>query len=271
MVLFSAVLCAAIAMAMCAATTADGEFSHTRYTKSHHQRVIFKANVSVWVGKEVAKRDYFANQQDRPLQMEEDEEFAFEEDEEEEADMELFGKGVTYVRWGRSVCPKGVELVYAGRAGGSHYSHSGGGSNYQCLTLKPANFNFGPGTVAASYIYGAEYEVYGNVPKDKLSLHDHDVPCAVCYVSSRTAKIMIPGTYICPSKWKTEYYGYLMAERANHHRSTFECMDKDAKPAYGGHVNRNGALFYFVEPRCGALPCPPYDQQKEVTCAVCTR
>ena len=40
--------------------------------------------------------------------------------------------GVTYVRWGRTTCPDttGTELVYNGRAGGSHYSHSGGGGNY---------------------------------------------------------------------------------------------------------------------------------------------
>ena len=38
--------------------------------------------------------------------------------------------GVVYVRWGHDSCPStGAQLVYSGRAGGSHYSHSGGGSN----------------------------------------------------------------------------------------------------------------------------------------------
>ena len=38
--------------------------------------------------------------------------------------------GAVYVRWGRTVCPsgQGTELVYSGRAGGSHHSHSGGGA-----------------------------------------------------------------------------------------------------------------------------------------------
>ena len=51
--------------------------------------------------------------------------------------------GVTYVRWGRTTCPdtEGTEVVYTGRAAGSHYSSSGG-SNYQCLTADPTNFDF---------------------------------------------------------------------------------------------------------------------------------
>ena len=161
--------------------------------------------------------------------------------------------------------------MYVGRAAGSHYSHQGGGGNYQCVTNEPENFDFGPGTVDASLIYGTEYEMWGNVPASSLPLHDHNVPCVVCYVSERAALLMIPGKYNCPQNWTREYYGYLMAEYYKHHRSTFECVDATPETAIGGHANHNGALFYHVEPRCGALPCPPYDQQKEMTCAVCTR
>ena len=172
--------------------------------------------------------------------------------------------GVTYVRWGRTICPdtESTEIVYVGRAAGSHYSHQGGGGNYQCVTLQPENFAFGPGTVEASYIYGAEYEMWGNVPASSLPLHEHDVPCVVCYVATRPAILMIPGRYHCPQNWTQEYYGYLMAERFNHRHSTFECVDAKPEAAVGGHANHNGALFYHVEPRCGSLPCPPYDQQK---------
>ena len=181
--------------------------------------------------------------------------------------------GVAYVRWGHEDCPGAAELVYTGRAAGSHYGHRGGGSNYQCITLRPKNEEFGAGSRGDGYIYGAEYQIEGHVPKSvlDLKLHDHDVPCAVCYVSTRTAKIMVPGTFECPSRWTREYHGYLMTERHNHHRSTFECVDLEAQKAIGGHANRDGALFYFVEPRCGSMPCPPYDQVREMTCAVCTR
>ena len=182
-------------------------------------------------------------------------------------------EGLTYVRWGRTTCPdtEGTELVCTGRAARSHYTHQGGGANYQCVTEEPENFDFGPGTMDHSYIYGAEYEMFGNVPSANLQLHEHDVPCVVCYVATRETVLMIPGRYTCPQSWTREYYGWLMAEHFNHHRSTFECVDASAETIIGGHASQIGALFYHVEPRCGSLPCPPYDQQKEMTCAVCTR
>ena len=181
--------------------------------------------------------------------------------------------GVTYVRWGRTTCPDttGTELVYTGRAGGSFYDHRGGGGNYQCVVEDPENFDFGAGTVEASFMYGAEYEPWDNVPSASLPLQNHDVPCVVCYVAERETVLMVPGKYTCPQNWTREYYGYLMAEHHGHHRSTFECVDVDAETEISGVDNDDGALFYFVEPRCGSLPCPPYEEEKEMTCAVCTR
>ena len=186
----------------------------------------------------------------------------------------LSSGGVTYVRWGRTTCPNttGTELVYTGRATGSLWSHTGGGSNYQCIVEDPENFDFGAGTVEASYIYGVEYQMFGNIPSSNLPLFDHDVPCSVCYVAERETVLMIPGKYTCPQNWVREYYGYLMAERSVHKgRSTFECVDVAPETITGGHANHDGALFYHVEPRCGSLPCPPYEEEKEMTCAVCTR
>ena len=142
------------------------------------------------------------------------------------------------------------------------------------MTESPQNFDFGPGTAAMSYIYGAEYRAYGNVPSSSHDLDLNDVPCAVCYVAPRETVLMIPGTYICPSNWTREYYGYLMTERSHPShkgRTTFECVDVAPEVVAGGHANNEGVLFYHVEPRCGSLPCPPYEPEKEVTCAVCTR
>ena len=69
------------------------------------------------------------------------------------------GAGVVYVRWGHDSCPDGgAQLVYAGRAGGSHYSHKGGGGNPQCLPLDPNFYKTVSGAQNAGYIYGAEYE-----------------------------------------------------------------------------------------------------------------
>ena len=180
--------------------------------------------------------------------------------------------GVTYIRWGRTTCPNtsGTELVYKGWAAGSHYTHNGGGSNYQCVTEDPQSLAYGPGTADHSYIYGVEYQIYGNTPSANHHLDDDDVPCAVCYVSTRVAHLMIPGRYTCPQNWTREYYGYLMAARYNHKRSTFECVDATPEAVVGGLANQYGALFYHVEPRCGSLRCPPYEPEKEMTCAVCT-
>ena len=67
-----------------------------------------------------------------------------------------------------------------------------------------------------------------------------------------------------------------MSERHKNKRSTFECVDMspDILPQ-SEHVDREGddvgALFYNVEPRCGSLPCPPYEEEREVTCVVCSR
>jgi len=39
-------------------------------------------------------------------------------------------RGVAYVCWDHNSCPDtGAQLVYSGRAGGSHYSHKGDGGN----------------------------------------------------------------------------------------------------------------------------------------------
>ena len=182
--------------------------------------------------------------------------------------------GVTYVRWGRTVCPNipGTELLYSGRAAGSFWSHTGGGSNYQCVPNDPETFAHGNGTSQSSYIFGAEYETalyLENLPASSIPLHNRIVPCAVCYVATRAAIVMIPGKYTCPELWTREYSGYLMESSFEHHRSTFECVDS-APETLGSDTNNDGALFYHVEPRCGSLQCPPYEE-KEMTCAVCTR
>ncbi|KAJ7374505.1 hypothetical protein OS493_004843 [Desmophyllum pertusum] len=41
--------------------------------------------------------------------------------------------GVKYVRWGRTTCPSGAQVVYKGIMGGGYYGHQGGGVNYLCL------------------------------------------------------------------------------------------------------------------------------------------
>ena len=176
--------------------------------------------------------------------------------------------GAVYTRWGRTVCPdtNGTILVYEGLAAGSHYSQSGGGANYVCITKNPSYLS-STVPLAYSFLYGSEYEV----PVFN-SLHQQNVPCAVCYTSVRSSKLMIPGETTCPSLWSQEYVGYLMTEKHDHKRNAvYECVDKDSEAVPGGHANTDGALFYHVGAVCGVgLPCPPYVANRAITCVVCT-
>jgi len=181
------------------------------------------------------------------------------------------GSGAKYVRWGRTTCPSGADMVYNGIIGSDQYNHPGGGGQYLCLPNKPKYDQYKDGYQSNSYIYGTEYEVSGYNPF-KNNLHDHDAPCTVCYVKSRATQLMIPARNDCPSGWTEEYHGYLMSERSGHKKSRdFICVDREADFRHGSHSNLNGALLYLVEGICGSLPCLPYVAGRELTCAVCTK
>ncbi|KAK3743874.1 hypothetical protein QZH41_016479, partial [Actinostola sp. cb2023] len=157
------------------------------------------------------------------------------------------------------------------RIGGEHYSHPGGGVNYLCMTEKLDYLNTLKGWQYSGRVYGTEYEVYEYGSGKTLfgkTLHNHDAPCAVCHVKTRSAKLMIPGTYKCPAGWHREYYGYLMTEYYKHvHPMDYICVDKKADPVPASHSNKDGALLYPVESACGSLPCGPYANERELTCA----
>ena len=178
-----------------------------------------------------------------------------------------------FVRWGHNQCPSTAQLVYSGRAGGPWYNHHGGGSNPQCLPMDPNFLTPISGTQRRSYMYGAEYQTDTNGASHIHGRANTDVPCAVCHVSNRTAVYMVPAKYTCPSGWTKEYYGYLMSSYngADRHRLQYTCMDTAFKSVNGSSADQNGLLFFFVEGRCGSLPCPPYDNTKELSCAVCTK
>ena len=66
--------------------------------------------------------------------------------------------GAVYARWGRTSCPsdQGTELVYSGRAGGSHFQKHGGAANLLCLPNDPEYSTYNG---ANNYVplRGAEY------------------------------------------------------------------------------------------------------------------
>ena len=183
----------------------------------------------------------------------------------------LSGGGATYIRWGKSYCPSinGTELVYAGRAGGTHYNTNGGGANKICLPEDPDYLSNTAGYSGSTSIWGAEYEFHGTLHSNIVN---HNVPCAVCRVSTRSSVLMIPAKTECPISWTKEYNGYLTAEHDSHHRSSFECIDNspDVIPNSSSHLN--GALFYYAGANCNAgLDCPPYQSSRILSCTVCTK
>ena len=179
--------------------------------------------------------------------------------------------GVVYTRWGKSTCPSisGTTLVYAGRAGGTRWHHKGGGANYLCMPDDPDYLSYQPGVQGNNYVYGVEYESYSSAPLS--AVFEHNAPCAVCYASTRVAVTMIPAKTQCPSNWTLEYSGYLMSDNRAYHRTMYECVDKNPDSVPGSAADTDGALFYHVEANCNGMLCPPYDPQKELTCAVCTK
>ncbi|XP_063442190.1 short-chain collagen C4-like [Mytilus trossulus] len=179
--------------------------------------------------------------------------------------------GVTYVRWGKKTCPGNTDIVYAGQAGGNYYTNKGGGSNYLCLPSDPENGK--EYSYANDVLYGAEYEIASSTKPSGLSstLSNKEVPCAVCRRKQKMSVLMIAGRKSCYKGWKSEYSGFLMSENIGHNIKDYICVDGEAEPLDNRSSDENGALFYPVRAKCGSLRCPPYKDNTEVLCTVCTK
>ena len=98
-----------------------------------------------------------------------------------------------------------------GFTAGSKHSDRGAGSNYLCLHEQPQWSKIFPGVHQiewSSSIYGVEYEgqsIFSYANNGGQSLYEHPAPCAVCYVHTRSTKVMIPARTECPSGWTKEY------------------------------------------------------------------
>lgn len=176
--------------------------------------------------------------------------------------------GVTYVRWGRTTCPTGASLVYEGITAGSRLDKYGGGANYICAVKRPLYLS---GTTSHSswktHLYGTEYDTITTVLD---YIENHNAPCAVCYVPKRSTKIMVPGTYGCPSYWTREYYGWLVASDEDlKARTEFVCLDRYPQVVPYMRHGQDIALFYHVASSNDGLPY--YRLNRELSCAVCTR
>ena len=161
-------------------------------------------------------------------------------------------------------------MHFAGVMAKSYYSH-GGGVNYLCLPLEPEfPDNVQAGIQTGAYIYGVEYE--GSTSSVFFrNVLNQDAPCAVCEVQGRNQVLMIPAKKTCPDGWTLEYEGLLASQHYSHKGSGFVCVSSGMEASHSGHTNENGGSLYVVEAKCGSLPCRPYTDGYELTCAVCTK
>ncbi|XP_069134437.1 uncharacterized protein [Argopecten irradians] len=175
------------------------------------------------------------------------------------------------------VCPLAnlTEIVYSGYAGGSWYSNKGAAAEYVCLPRDPTwgPYSNLPSDDYSANMYGAEYEAYTATTPFGPKSHDEEVPCAVCRPKSFASSVMIPARTNCYIGWTKAYGGSLAAGYYNHAAaSQYVCVDEHAQPLDGGATtNDNGKLFLAVKAQCGSLRCPPYEQNKYLSCVVCMK
>ena len=179
--------------------------------------------------------------------------------------------GTTYTRWGHDSCESPASLVYRGSMASSAHSHNGSGANHLCMPFNP-QYVSGIGNGGGAYIYGSEYQSVNNINYGKRNIQDRNIPCAVCRVQTRSTVIMVPARNTCPSGWTREYHGFLMAAHWRQQKRDYLCMDRGMKTLSGRAHYQGGNLLYSAAMQCNfGLDCPPYQAEKPLTCAMCTK
>jgi len=187
--------------------------------------------------------------------------------------------GVSYIRWGRTVCPTGSMVLYKGVMSGPLFNVGGSGANYMCLHEKPQFPKSVAGRQGVGMIFGVEFEMFDslksifsteNIPGGVL--HNQDIPCVRCYVEGSSDLMVVPARHDCGgSGYDLMYKGFLVSEaQTTRNRMEYVCLDEAPEGVAGGQGNIDQSLIYPVEIGCGSLPCNPFVDGLEAACAVCT-
>ena len=154
-----------------------------------------------------------------------------------------------------------------GFAGGSWYDHTGAAAEFVCLPPDPDLTT--KYTSSYALIYGAEYDTSDFAPRAE---DGNDLPCSVCRSTVGLSVLMIPGKASCYDGWTLQYHGDLVAgNHADKAATQYICLDEHYETLTAGQDNHDGKLFYPVKAMCGSLACPPYHNNRYLTCAVCTK
>ena len=118
-------------------------------------------------------------------------------------------------------------------------------------------------------MYGAEYDSDDFNPR---AANGDNLPCSVCMSTVDSSVLMIPGKSSCYDGWNLQYHGDLVAGHHSHKAATqYICLDEHSATLTAGHRSYDGKLFHPVKAMRGALACPPYQNDRYLTCAVCTK
>lgn len=152
-----------------------------------------------------------------------------------------------------------------GFAGGSYYRHNGAAAEFVCLPPDPDLTT--KYTSSHAYMYGSE--CYTN---EFGQDGGNDLPCSVCRSTVQSSVLMIPAKSSCYDGWSMQYQGNLVAGNTdNEAASQYICLDEHSETLTGGQNRDHGKLFFPVKAVCGALACPPYHNDRYLTCVVCTK
>ncbi|XP_060578704.1 uncharacterized protein LOC132735733 [Ruditapes philippinarum] len=191
--------------------------------------------------------------------------------------------GSTYTRWGRTTCPgNGTELVYSGFMAGTYHddaNYKGAGANYLCLADQPTWDHYSETVNNVIRITGVQYEFYAHSETHHdlqdffgSDIHDDEAPCSVCR-APRSTSVMVPGRKDCYPGWTMEYSGYLVGAYSGYDdASEYICLDRRPEVVVNSGSSYGDNMLYFVEAYCGkSLECPPYVNNRELACVVCTK
>ncbi|KAL4236735.1 hypothetical protein ACF0H5_005119 [Mactra antiquata] len=158
-----------------------------------------------------------------------------------------------------------------GFTAGKKHNEKGGGSDTICLPEDPSWSNFTTGTDGGrGYVYGTEIDIREPSGVFESRVNQQDIPCVACHIKTSSV-IMIPGRSHCYTGWHLEYSGYLMTAFHDHHGPhNHVCVDHHPEALHRGEANDNQHILYVAVSKCGSLPCPPYDENKELACVVCS-
>ena len=99
------------------------------------------------------------------------------------------------------------------------------------------------------------------------------MPCAICENRKTSTTVTLFGQTKCPVGYQADYSGYTFAHyyTSSHRKGEYVCIDNSPETyVYGSSSSYGQAQLYPVEVECGTIPCPPYEQDRELPCVQCS-